>query len=258
MDSRITDQWEANAAEYTTLVDGRGTPHHRKILNPCVEQLLGDVTGKRLLDAGCGEGYLSEYYAQQGADVVGVDISEKMIAICEKRSKRQNLAYFVGDVCNLHLFQESSFDLVLCNLVLLNVPCYERALQEFYRILRYNGLLVFSVVHPAFNVFGPGRWELGEKSSDSGRRKGRYFILDNYFEEKEYVIRWKTRTGTPFPQQFSFFHRTIGTYVNALSKAGFRLTNLEEPRPIGDDSFFERERRVPFFLVFRAQKTEII
>ncbi|MFX1476404.1 MAG: class I SAM-dependent methyltransferase, partial [Promethearchaeota archaeon] len=195
MNSHIFEQWEANAENYTALVDDKGTPHHQKILNPCVERLLGDPKGKRLLDAGCGEGYLSRYYAQRGVDVVGVDISEKMIAICKQKSKDQSIEFLVGDICNLALFEDASFELVLCNLVLLNTPCLEEALREFFRVLKFKGILVFSVVHPAFNVFGPGRWELGEKSPDSGRREGRYFILDNYFEEKEYMIQWKDRTG---------------------------------------------------------------
>lgn len=257
MDSRIFEQWEANAEDFAALVDGLGTPHHQKILNPCVERLLGDVQGKRLLDAGCGEGYLSQYYAQRGADVVGVDISEKMITMCKQKSKDQSIDFFVGDICDLDLFEDSSFDIVLCNLVLLNVPCFGEALREFFRVLRVKGLLVFSVVHPAFNVFGPGRWELGERNQESGRRKGLHFIMDNYFDEKEYLIKWKTRTGTPFPKQFSFFHRTIGTYIEALTRAGFKLLVLEEPRPIDNNPFFERERRVPFFLVLKNEKPTI-
>ncbi len=256
MDSRIFEQWEANAEDYTTLVNGMGTPHHRKILNPCVERLLGDVRGKRLLDAGCGEGYLSQYYAKHGADVVGVDISEKMIALCKQRPYDESIEFFVGDICSLDFIENSSFDLVLCNLVLLNVPCFLDALQEFFRTLKFKGLLVFSIIHPAFNVFGPGRWVLDEKSPDSGRRKGRYFVFDNYFDEKEYLIQWKTRAGTPFPKQFSFFHRSISTYVKALTSSGFRLLDLEEPRPVDDDPFFERERRIPFFLVLKAEKLE--
>jgi ubiquinone/menaquinone biosynthesis C-methylase UbiE len=255
MNPRISEQWEANAENFAALIDDKGTPHHQKILNPCVEKLLGDVEGKRLLDAGCGEGYLSRYYAQRGADVVGVDISEKMITICKQKSKKQQIEFFVGDVCNLVLFKDSSFDLVLSNLVLLNIPCFKEALLEFFRILKFKGILVFSVVHPAFNVFGPGRWELGEKDPDSRRRKGRYFVLDNYFEEKEYMIQWQTRSGTPFPKQFSFFHRTISTYFKALARAGFRVASLEEPKPVVEDSFFEREHRVPFFLVFKAEKS---
>jgi ubiquinone/menaquinone biosynthesis C-methylase UbiE len=254
MDFRISEQWEANAADFAALVDGKGTPHHQKILNPCVAKLLGDVKGRSLLDAGCGEGYLSQYYAQQGANVVGVDISEKMISISKHKSPNQSMEFFVGDICNLSFLSDASFDLVLCNLVLLNVPCFEEALQEFFRVLKISGLLVFSVVHSAFNVFGPGRWELGERTQESGRRKGLHFVVDNYFEEKEYLIQWKTRAGTPFPSEFSFFHRTISTYIAALSLVGFQLVALEEPRPITDDPFFERERRVPFFLVFKAQK----
>jgi hypothetical protein len=72
--------------------------------------------------------------------------------------------------------------------------------------------------------------------------------------EKEYHVRWKTRTGNGFPQTFSFFHRTIGTYVNALIGAGFHITAFEEPRPVSDASFFNREHRIPFFLVMRGEK----
>jgi hypothetical protein len=78
--------------------------------------------------------------------------------------------------------------------------------------------------------------------------------MDHYFEEKEYFARWTTRTGEDFPQEFSFFHRTISSYAAALFKAGFQLAALEEPKPVTDNPFFERERRIPFFLVFRALK----
>lgn len=150
--------------------------------------------------------------------------------------------------------QANHFDIVLCNLVLQNVDCIESSLQEFYRILRSGGFLIFSVVHPAFNVYGPGQWELGEKDSATGRRKGQYFRVDNYHTEKEFQVRWKNRTGRGFPQKFSFFHRTLSTYVNTVIDSGFRIVSLEEPLPTTDAPFFERERRVPFFLVIKAEK----
>jgi SAM-dependent methyltransferase len=127
-------------------------------------------------------------------------------------------------------------------------------LQEFHRLLRPNGVLVFSVVHPAFNVYGPGKWDLGDMDNRSGRREGKFFIMDNYFEEKEFPIRWRTRDGQGFPQEFSFFHRTISTYVTLLLQTGFRITAFEEPRPMSTKPFFNRERRIPFFLVIRAEK----
>lgn len=254
MTDRLRQQWEANAAAFAALIGGQGTPHHREILNPCVEQLLGDVKGLHLLDAGCGEGYLARHFAERGARVVGVDFSPKLIEICRRQSERLAIEYHVGDICNLSFLKDGSFQRVLCNLVLLNVQHYDKALAEFYRVLEPTGFLVFSIVHPAFNIYGPGRWELTEKDPKTGRRTGRYFVVDQYFEEKEYFARWTTRTGEDFPQEISFFHRPISSYTAALFKAGFQLLAMEEPKPATNNPFFEREQRIPFFLVFKARK----
>ncbi|MGY5852978.1 MAG: methyltransferase domain-containing protein [Candidatus Thorarchaeota archaeon] len=253
----VREQWEANAQSFTTLISNQGTPHHREILNPCVEQLIGNVEGKKLLDAGCGEGYLSRYYSKKGAIVTGIDISNKLIEKCIEITKNEgiNSDFKVGDICNLTGISKSEYDLVLCNLVLLNIPCLNDALKEFHRVLRDDGELVFSIVHPAFNFYGPGQWEMGEKSPETKRREGLFFKVDNYFDEKEYQRYWRTREGTRFPQPISFFHRTLSSYFDSLHKSGFTLVNFQEPLPVTDSDFFDRERRVPFFAVFNARKS---
>ncbi|MHA2322991.1 MAG: hypothetical protein ACXACG_15245 [Candidatus Thorarchaeota archaeon] len=120
--------------------------------------------------------------------------------------------------------------------------------------MKRGGILVFSIVHPAFNFYGPGSWEMGERDPDTKRREGLYFKVDQYFEENEYERFWKTKEGEKFPEPISFFHRTLSTYLNSLYSAGFQLLEFVEPQPIDDDPFFDRERRVPFFAVFKAQK----
>ena len=250
----IESQWEENSQAYAELIAGKGTPHHQHILNPSVEGLLGDVDGKWLLDAGCGEGYLSRYYADKGAIVTGVDISKRLIEICRSRSG-DNLKYHVGSICKLDFASDNAYDIVLCNLVLLNVACLREALGEFFRVLKPDGALVFSVVHPAFNFYGPGKWEMGERDPETNRRRGLFFRVDQYYDEREYHHIWKTRTGEDFPQPISFFHRTLTTYFREVIDAGFIISRIEEPRPIIDDDFFERERRVPFFLVIKVRKS---
>jgi len=256
MDEKIRKQWESNAEVFSNLIDGEGTPHHRMILNPCVERLLGDVKGKQLLDAGCGEGYLARHYAKKGAIVTAIDLSERLIETSEQLTESEgiNVDYRVDNVCYIESVPNEEFDLVLSNLVLLNIPCLGDAINEFYRVLKIGGVLVFSIVHPAFNFYGPGSWQMGEKDPETNRRMGIFFKVDRYFEEKEYERYWKTREGETFPEPISFFHRTLSTYINKLSEAGFRLLELAEPVPVEDDDFFDRERRVPFFAVFKAVK----
>jgi ubiquinone/menaquinone biosynthesis C-methylase UbiE len=254
MNEHLHSQWQVNAEAYSKLINGKGTPHHQSILNPCVEKLMGNVQGRRILDAGCGEGYLARFYAQKGAKVVGVDFSQTLIDRSKTLSTELPISYVLADLCHLRDFESEEFDIILCNLVLLNLECLDKSLSEFHRVLRPNGFLVFSVVHPAFNMYGPGYWKLGEKNVETGRREGEFFITEDYFHEKEYQARWKTRTGEEFPEAFSFFHRTIGSYLDTLLRIGFHITAFEEPRPVSDDSFFAREHRIPFFLVVRAHK----
>jgi len=254
MGDSMKEQWESNAHAYAELINGEGTPHHKYILIPCLDTMLGNVKGKRVLDAGCGEGYLSLRYAERGAFVVGIDISQHLIDLC-KKNVGANTEFHVGDICKLDQFSDGSFDIVLCNLVLLNIPCFAEALGEFHRVLRPDGSLVFSVVHPAFNFYGPGAWEMGEKDPNSKRREGLFFKVDDYFVEKEYQRYWRTRQGEKFPEVISFFHRTISTYVDAIVGAGFRIVQMKEPKPVTEDAFFEREHRIPFFLVVKADKT---
>jgi ubiquinone/menaquinone biosynthesis C-methylase UbiE len=255
MEDRLREQWESNAESFAELIGNQGTPHHQEILNPCIERLLGDLKGKDLLDAGCGEGYLARHYAKLGANVTGIDISEKLIEISRKLAAEAKIdvSFQVGNVCDLTL-QDDFFDLILCNLVLLNIPCFKEAISEFYRVLKPRGALVFSVAHPAFNFYGPGSWEMGEKDPNTRRRKGLYFKVDDYFEEKEYQRYWRSLQGEKFSEPFSFFHRTISTYYNSLISCGFNVLDLEEPLPISENQFFDRERRIPFFLVFKAMK----
>jgi len=256
MDKKIREQWESNAEAFSGLIGGKGTPHHRRILNPCVERLLGNVKDKKLLDAGCGEGYLARYYAKKGAIVTAIDLSQRLIDASEQQTDDEGVMidYRVDNVCYIETVPNAEFDLVLSNLVLLNVPCLDDAIKEFYRVLKVGGFLVFSIVHPAFNFYGPGSWQLGEKNPETNRREGIFFKVDRYFEEQEYEHYWKTKEGENFPEPISFFHRTLSTYFNSLAVAGFRLVEFAEPQPVNEDQFFDRERRIPFFAVFKAQK----
>ncbi len=258
MDERFREQWESNAQVFSDLIGGEGTPHHREILNPCVERLLGDVKDRKMLDAGCGEGYLARYYAKKGADVTAIDLSQRLIETSEQLTESEGVTidYRVDNVCYIESVPNAEFDIILSNLVLLNIPCIDDAFREFHRVLKVSGILVFSIVHPAFNFYGPGSWEMGEKDPETKRREGLYFKVDRYFDEEEYERYWKTKQGDKFPEPISFFHRTLSTYINSLSKAGFRLLEFAEPQPADDDQFFDRERRIPFFAVFKAMKVE--
>ncbi|MGW1208987.1 class I SAM-dependent methyltransferase [Streptomyces sp. NPDC002499] len=90
-------------------------------------RLLGDVRGRRLLDAGCGNGYLSRILAGRGAQVTGVEPTELMCAFAREREAelRQGITYVQADLTRLPNLG-APFDAVVCSMVLMAIDSYVR------------------------------------------------------------------------------------------------------------------------------------
>jgi arsenite methyltransferase len=101
--------------------------------------------GERVLDIGCGPGYLcesmGEIVGRHGA-VVGIDISSDLIALCNRRKASTQLSYAVGDATNVNQ-TDASFDVVVCTQVAEYVPDVDRVLSEAFRVLKPGGRTVF-------------------------------------------------------------------------------------------------------------------
>src|SRR3989304_6179636 len=81
--------WDQNADSWSDQVR-KGWDYYREYLNnPAFLRFIGDLAGKRVLDAGCGEGYNTRLLARSGASMVGVDISRKMIEYAREQEKRE-------------------------------------------------------------------------------------------------------------------------------------------------------------------------
>lgn len=107
----------------------------------------------RILDAGGGTGFYSIPLAAEGHDVVILDKSKKMLKMAETKADRQGLTNRVetllGDVQNIQQ-PEGSFDIVLCHLALCHVDDPLKALSEFSRVLRKDGILSLIVENKMF------------------------------------------------------------------------------------------------------------
>lgn len=102
-----------------------------------------NFANKKVLDVGCGNGYVLSNYAKEGADVYGVDITEKGIELCHKRFELLNLKgnFQVANAEELP-FADETFDCVCSMGVLHHVPNTKKAVQEIQRVLKKNGKLI--------------------------------------------------------------------------------------------------------------------
>src|SRR5947209_16922971 len=119
-----TSAYDQYADEYAAYVATReqddlgGDPFG--ILAPLLAQ-LGDVTGQEVLDAGCGEGYLSRILAARGARVTGVDLSPRLVALAGQKPAAGSITYLAADLCEPQPDLEGRFDAIASFFVLNDV-----------------------------------------------------------------------------------------------------------------------------------------
>ncbi len=228
--------WESIPAQLIEGFGDEGDFGRQHLLNPAIFRMLGDVGGKSILDAGCGQGYLCRLLAQQGAHVTGVEPATPQIAyaIRSERSARLGITYIQEDLSLLRL-NDRLFDAVVANMVFMDIPDYHQAMLNCVRCLKDGGSLIFSLIHPCF------------EGSDSEYSENGYIAVTEYFQEHSIEQTYGYR-----------FHRTLSQYLNMVIQSGCRIAEIVEPqldaRFEQHDHRYARNVHVPAFIIVHAVK----
>lgn len=207
---------------------------------PALHQQLPDLTGRHVLDLGCGFGDFARYARQQGAaSVTALDISLKMLEEAIRLTDDAQIHYIQ---CAIEQFEApaQSFDLVVSSLALHYVENYQAVAQRIFDALKPAGRFVFSVEHPVCTA-NPVGWIRNDKEEVL------YWPLNDYQAEGQRNTSW-------FVESVTKYHRTVATYVNVLLSIGFKLDHLGEPVPTAE-ALAERPQlqiengRPPFLLI---------
>lgn len=250
MDELLTNEskrrWNEFADDYAQMTKKFGDLHKEVLLTPNLLTLIGDVSGMTVLDAGCGEGYLSRLLAEKGANVTAVDFSDRMIELAVARTAEEEaIQYKQANLENLSQFTDGQFDTIVSNMVIQDVSDLSVVLNELYRVLKTGGYFVFSILHPCF-ITPESRWEKDEQG------KKLDFKVGDYFKEGQFEQRFGIKDPV-----FAF-HRTLSTYLNTLIQTGFIVEKVVEPKPsrkqIEQYPEFEEDLRKPDFFVFKVKK----
>lgn len=212
---------------------------------PTLKKMLPDFHGQKVLDLGCGYGWLSQYALAQGASkVVGIDISEKML---DKAREMIVSDKFSAQKCAIEDidFLPQSFDIVISSLAFHYIKDFEATCAKINKILVPNGRFIFSAEHPVFTAKGEQKWFCGE----NGRKL--HWPVDNYFNEGE-------REASFLGEAVTKYHRTITSYVSALLRNGFEINALQEPQPteemLEQNPEMADELRRPMMIIISSTK----
>lgn len=203
------DHYDAFAEAYARANDNG--LFNRWYARPAVVDLLGDVAGRRVLDAGCGSGPLIADLAERGASAAGFDASPAMIRLARERLGH-DADLKVADLTLPLPYDDESFDDAVAMLVLHYLEDWSRPLAELRRVLKPGGRLVVVVNHP---VIPPVMYPEVD-----------YFATVP--NEEEYDFDGVTATLT-------IWYRSLSAMSESFTAAGFRISAISEP-PVSPDT----------------------
>jgi 2-polyprenyl-3-methyl-5-hydroxy-6-metoxy-1,4-benzoquinol methylase len=158
------DSWAINAEFWVKIIRERLDRFRTELTDEVVLDALGPCEGLRVLDAGCGEGYLARELARRGAKVTGLDTSSALINAGRGEAERLGLTveHYVASIESIP-GRDHTFDAVVCNHVMTGVNDPAAALKEIGRVTKPRGRIVILMLHPCFytgNTAGRGGRDL--------------------------------------------------------------------------------------------------
>ncbi len=191
--------------------------------------LLGDVSGRRFLDYGCGPGVLASALQRRVADISAYDISDQMRGLCGEKIGHQRV------YPNIDAIPREYFDAVICNLVLCIVEEEEvrRITHTIRGILKHDGQAYIGFCNPSIFNVPESRLDLREKTGHRYEENHRY---------------WKTKKEGGY--RILEEHRSIGWYELVFAQATFEVVKKQftpeyelKGKKIEDFIIFELKRR---------------
>ncbi len=165
------------------------------------ELLTEDPKGKSMLDVGSGTGWFSREGALRGAHVVSLDVGENILAQVAKKCDTQRV---VGSVLEIP-FEDGYFDFVISTEVIEHTPDPKKSVQEMYRVLKKNGVLILTVPnkiwHPAITIAN----KLNLRPYEGYENWVGWYELQGWLKEIGFSIT-KIKGVHMFPFVFSFTH----------------------------------------------------
>lgn len=207
--AKIAESWDKNLCERVRdLEDGHDKTYldiiSRYVVDKVKESILPSA---EILDVGCGCGYLTHIISETHPNITGIDISGKSISYAKKKYTRVEFSHV-----DIYDFEAVAvYDLCVATMVVHNLPCLKEFFEKISVVLKENGHLLLTSLHPAF-------WpedKIGKafKYKQSG---------------VEYEVPFRGRLNQRYTSPVSYFHRTLEAYQNEITKKGFIILNTRE------------------------------
>lgn len=231
----ISKEWDTVCTARQQIIEQGKDVSLTAVTAPCVIRNVRKDNPNRLLDVGCGSGYLTRRLAEITNVCLGIDISSESIRLANKLYSADNLQFKCSSIRDFT--SELQFDACVSNMVFMSDPEWLTSMQRIYDLLKPGGRLYFTITHPCF---WPRYWN---------------YQNEGWFDySQELFIEGEFRTSLVAPIGITtHIHRPLSQYFDGIVSSGFIVEALEEPYPTSptpEGYIYE----YPRFLFFKCRK----
>lgn len=219
LESTLLQSWHANADAWIEVIRSGAIESRQQVTDQAILLAIMSRQPERVLDLGCGEGWLLRALADRGIDAAGVDGDASLIEAARAAgSTKVHVARYAALV-DAEIDVGRDYDLICANFSLLHQDIIP-LLAAMHALLVPGGAIIIQTLHPW--VVAAGNYQDGWREESFAAFKG----------------QWQ-----PMPWYF----RTLSSWCNALDMAGFLLVSLQEPQhpqsPVPQSLLLIAERR---------------
>jgi ubiquinone/menaquinone biosynthesis C-methylase UbiE len=216
----IRKSWDKIAAQYRRRYKISTDIVHYGPLSPGEDKLalLGNISGKKVIDLGCGCGQNAIALAKMGARVTAVDLSPEQIRQGKDLAAEEGVSveFKPADITDLSFLPDLNFDLAVSACAIAFVENIESVFKEAFRLLKQGGVFVLSDMNPLQYIMD---------EIDGGVEFNNEYPFDPILMKWS----WEFRNIDRAPR-FQHYVRSISQYINSLVAAGFSVSKILEPK----------------------------
>ncbi len=221
-----------------------GDAPNEVIEQPIIDELLGDISAKKILDLGCGDGSYGVVLLKRGAKYYhGIEGSQKMARLAKKNLKGYPSEIQSGDIEEV-AYPPARYDIVIARLVLHYVYDLASILKKIKGCLKKEGRCIFSVEHPLITSC---------YQSYDAQTKRTNWMVDHYFDTGERTHKWLGKKVVKY-------HKTIEDYWQIINNLNLEIVALRESKPkrsfFKNEDEYNRRNRIPLYLIVSLKKNQ--
>ncbi|CAN5226051.1 class I SAM-dependent methyltransferase [soil metagenome] len=202
-EDEILNSWDINATEWSQIME-QGGIDSRKFTNPAIVEAISNYEPLKILDLGCGEGWLTRALTHENNKVIGVDATEALLETARQKGSQKYFKITYKDIVEGVNIPEAPFDAVVLNFCLYEKNEVPNLLIALERSLSDPGLIFIQTLHPSYLLMNELPYE------------------DQWIEDS-----WKGLNGN-FVQPHSWYARTLGNWLNTFIDCRYELIKVKE------------------------------